>query len=145
MWNIMQKMHKLCLSRPWIIVANLGQEVRHPKSGIKKKKKKKSAPELHREYLYTHFLLSLCDHGKPRGRWCEQRASLSSLWQWVILLPNITLWRSPPIFCFWVEAEREMFWRVSMRKIQLFVFNFASSFSKCYLGTVVVKTIMCRV
>lgn len=36
----MQKMHKLCLSRPWIIVANLGQEVRHPKSGIKKKKKK---------------------------------------------------------------------------------------------------------
>lgn len=93
----------------------------------------------------THTLLSLCDHGKPQGRWCEQRASLSSLWQWVILLPNITLWRSPPIFCFWVEAEREIFCRLSMRKIQLFVFNFASSFSKRYIGTAVAKTIMCQV
>lgn len=110
------------------------------------KKKKKSQFLSHTENTCTHTLFwASATTEKHWGRACEQRASLSSLWQWVILLPNITLWRSPSIFRFWVEAERNMFWRVIMRKIQLFMFNFISSFSKNYLGAVIVKIIMCQV
>lgn len=32
--------------------------------------------------------------------------SLYSLWQWVILLPTIILWKSSSILCFWVEHRK---------------------------------------
>lgn len=52
---------------PFKAVNNCGQSWARSLASQEWSLKKKSAPELHREYLYTHFLLSLCDHGKPRG------------------------------------------------------------------------------
>ena len=87
MWKIMQIMNKLCPSRPWIIVANQG--VRHPKSGIKKKKKWSQLWN-HTENTCTHTLFwASVTTENHCGRRCEQKASLANLWQWVIL-SNIT-------------------------------------------------------